>query len=83
MPHPIIVSRAKLGSFYFAKENMGSAITYFKDAWKELGKITWPTRKQSIRLTIAVAVFSLVFALLIGAIDFGLAELAKRLFVGN
>lgn len=51
---------------------------YFKDSWAELQKVTWPTRQQTMRLTGAVIVFSLVFAVLSGMIDFGLTEGIKQ-----
>lgn len=75
-------ARAKLGSFLYLKaETMNVNLSYFKESWKELGKITWPTRKQAIHLTIAVAVFSLVFGAFMGLLDYGFAELAKRIFI--
>jgi preprotein translocase SecE subunit len=60
---------------------MSVSLNYFKESWKELGKITWPTRKQAVRLTVAVAVFSIIFGAFMGAIDYGFAELAKRVFI--
>lgn len=55
-----------------------SLMDYFRNSWLELGKITWPSRKVTIRLTIAVIVFSAVFALLSGIIDFGLTAAIEQ-----
>ena len=56
-------------------------VSYLRNAFTEIGKISWPNRKQTIRLTVAVLVFSAVFGLFIGFIDLGLAELVKRVIV--
>jgi len=44
-------------------------INYFKNVKIELSKVTWPTKKEAIRLTVVVIVISLIFAALIGALD--------------
>jgi preprotein translocase subunit SecE len=47
----------------------------------ELKKVTWPTRKETVRLTLVVIGISLIIGLYIGIIDVlltqGLALLAK------
>jgi len=54
---------------------------YFRESFAELKKVTWPTRRESWRLTIAVFVFSVVFAAVIVAADIGYKQLAERLFL--
>jgi preprotein translocase subunit SecE len=44
-------------------------VNYFKNVKVELSKVTWPTKKEAMRLTIVVIAISLVFAALIGALD--------------
>jgi len=51
----------------------GKTITLFTDLFSELKKVTWPTRAETIRLTIVVVVISLIIGLYIGIIDFLLA----------
>ena len=53
---------------------MSTIIGFFKDARSELKKIIWPTRKDTIRYTIAVIVFSVIFALILGAWDIALLK---------
>jgi preprotein translocase subunit SecE len=53
-------------------------LIYFKESWQEVGKITWPNRQQTIRLTVAVTIFSLVFGIFFGLADIGLSEALKR-----
>lgn len=45
------------------------ARTFFKEAKQELKKVNWPTRKETVRLTLFVIVLSLVVAAFLGALD--------------
>ncbi|MBU1151977.1 preprotein translocase subunit SecE [Patescibacteria group bacterium] len=49
-------------------------VNYFREAYQELHKVTWPTKNQAVRLTGLVIVFCVIVALLLGALDFGLNE---------
>jgi preprotein translocase SecE subunit len=42
---------------------------YLRQSRNELSKVVWPTRPQATRLTIAVVIFSLVLAAVIGVLD--------------
>lgn len=44
-------------------------VTFLKEARIELKKVTWPTRAQTIRYTVAVIAMSLVVAALLGGFD--------------
>lgn len=48
---------------------------YFKDAWSELKKVTWPSRKELISSTLTVLVVVVVFAVFLGVIDLILTAL--------
>jgi len=56
-------------------------IAYFKNSFTELRKVTWPTKEQTLRLTIIVSIFSLVVAFFFGLIDYifniGFTELLR------
>lgn len=54
---------------------------YFREAWGEIKLVTWPNRKETIRLTIAVFVFALVFALIVGGLDFVLDKIFRRILL--
>jgi preprotein translocase SecE subunit len=54
---------------------------FFIDAWRELRQVQWPTGKQTMRLSWAVFIFSLVFGALIAVVDFGLDKLFKYVFI--
>ena len=47
--------------------------------WSELKIVTWPTRKEAIRLTVVVLIISGVIGAILSVIDFGFAELFKFL----
>jgi len=52
---------------------------YFTNAWREVRQVTWPTRKETWRLTLAVFVFAVVFGALVAGVDKGLDVLFKKL----
>lgn len=54
---------------------------FFREAWKELRQVEWPTRYETIRLTIAVFVFSLLFGAIVAATDYGLDKVFKKVFI--
>ena len=57
---------------------MTKIILFFSEVRSELQKVVWPSRQDTLRYTIAVIVFSLVMAALIGATDLGLVRLLER-----
>ena len=52
---------------------------YFRESLLELSKVTWPTRQEAVRLTTIVVIFSLIFAVVFFAVDFGLTSLLQAL----
>lgn len=64
-------------------KNMLKKLTFFKDVYGELLKVTWPSRQMVIRYTLLVIVFSLVVAIILGAADLGLLALAEKFFVNK
>lgn len=57
---------------------MRALLTYFKESWQELEKVTWPDRQTAIRLTIAVLVMAGIVGGFIAAVDYGLVEILQR-----
>ncbi len=47
---------------------------FFNNIREELKKVTWPTRKETVRLTTVVIVLSLIIAFYVGIIDVLLAK---------
>ncbi len=52
----------------------GKIVQFFRDVRAEMGKVVWPTRKDIIRYTVTVIVFSIVMAAILGGADFGLLK---------
>ncbi len=48
---------------------------YFKDAWSEFKKVTWPNRKELMSSTLTVLVVVVIFAVFLGVIDLVLTAL--------
>ncbi|QQS22503.1 preprotein translocase subunit SecE [bacterium] len=53
---------------------MSRIFKYFRDVRSEVAKVVWLSRSDAVRYTIAVIVFSLVFAAILGAADYGLLK---------
>ncbi len=47
---------------------------YFKDVVGELKKVTWPTPKELVNYTLTVLAFIVIFAVIIGVLDFAFGE---------
>ena len=60
-----------------------SRFAIIRDIIDELRKVTWPTRRETIRLTIMVIIVCLVVGIFLGAIDYGFTELVSKVFLGG
>ena len=54
-------------------------ITYLRDTVSELKQISWPTREQTLKLTLIVIAVSILVAVYIGALDFSFTTLLAKL----
>jgi|GEM_PF-121278 len=72
----------KLGKFKFFRV-LGFILLppYFRQSWKELRQVTWPSRRESFQLTGAVIVFSVIFGVLIALVDYGLDKVFKQVLL--
>ena len=59
---------------------MNKIINYFKSITVELRKVSWLTKEQLINSTIIVGVFSMLVAVFLFILDFGLTRFVKILF---
>jgi preprotein translocase subunit SecE len=55
--------------------------SFFDEVKVELGKVTWPTRKETVATTWVVLVIILIISLYLGACDVLLAKLMKYILV--
>ena len=54
---------------------MNKTVQFFKDAFFELTKVTWLSKKEVVATTIVVIVFVIIMALFVGAVDVVLSGL--------
>jgi len=60
---------------------MSKIITFLKDSYNELThKVTWPKYSDLVNSSILVLVASLIFALVIGAIDFAFENIMEFIY---
>ena len=43
---------------------------YFRDSYQELKVVTWPSRRESWRLLIAVIIFSVILVIIVSLADY-------------
>lgn len=54
---------------------------YFRNSFIELKQVTWPTWKESLRLTWAVLLFAIIFGTAVALVDYGLDAVFKRILL--
>ncbi len=54
---------------------------YFVDSYNELKKVNWPTRKETVNLTIIIIALSLFVAIFLGTIDIVGAYIIEKLVI--
>ena len=52
-----------------------TALSFFTDTWAEFKKVVWPTRKETVRLTIIVIIITTGLGLILGGIDLAFTKL--------
>jgi len=57
---------------------MLNPLTYVKQSKEELDKVIWPTRSETIRLTLVVIVVSIIIGAYVSGLDAILAKIAER-----
>ena len=76
-------SAGKLQKDVKAPKPVKASGKYVKDSTNELSKVTWPTRKESIRLSIAVLIFSGFLTAFIAVLDYVFGEIVQRFIIGG
>ena len=56
-------------------------LKYFKESFEELkNNVSWPSFNEGLELTVLVAVFSVIFSLVIWALDSVFSKIIKEYF---
>ncbi len=56
-----------------------SIVDFFKGVVLELGRVDWPSREKTVRLTLIVIGVSLIMGVFIGGLDIGFTKLIESL----
>ncbi len=56
-------------------------ILFLKDVKVELKKVSWPTKKETIKYTIIVIVISILTAIFLGGIDYFFSYLVDKFII--
>jgi preprotein translocase subunit SecE len=64
------------------KEVFDKVETYFKEVYLETKRVTFPSRKETMKGTYVVVITVVVAALFLGLVDIGLARIVQALFHG-
>lgn len=51
---------------------------YLRESWHEVKQVTWPDRKETTKLTLAVFTFAIIFGILVAVVDYGLDILFRK-----
>lgn len=54
-------------------------IKFFKSVGQEMKKVTWPSYQQNVHDTTTVIVFSVLFAIYLGALDWAFSALTQAI----
>jgi preprotein translocase subunit SecE len=67
----------RVGSFF---TNLPKTVAKpFQNTWRELRKVTWPTRSNFVNSTLIVLLFMVFMGVVIGLLDMGSTEIIKLL----
>jgi len=56
---------------------------YVGEIVNELKKVVWLTRREAAYLTVLVLIVSIAAGIVLGALDFGFADLVDKVFLGK
>jgi len=58
-----------------SKNRFGNISRSIKEIYAELGRVTWPTKEETTRLSIIVVAISIVIGLFLGVIDLAFSKI--------
>lgn len=80
-PARIVAKPFKLRPVRFVLRWIGRILwpRYFRNSFRELRQVTWPSRRETWKLTFAVLTFAVVFGFLVTLTDYGLDKVIRRI----
>jgi len=62
------------------KNLLNKAIQFLRDVRFELGKVTWPSRRELLGSTVIVIIMSVIVSIFTGVVDLGFSNLVSFIF---
>lgn len=78
----LVVLLATAIGVFFTSEPGRQLVAYGRDSWREVQKVVWPTRKESLQMTLYVFAFVVVMALFLWVTDKALEWALYDLLLG-
>ena len=78
----LIIGLMVAAGVFLVSESGRQLVAFAKDAWREVKKVVWPTRKETLQMTAYVFAFVVVMALFLWLIDKTLEWLLYDLVLG-
>jgi preprotein translocase subunit SecE len=66
-------------SLFFSSSTGASMLTFFRASYTELSRVVWPSRAETLQMTLVVFVFVLVMAIFLWVIDKSILTLIELL----
>ncbi|HTJ09724.1 MAG: preprotein translocase subunit SecE [Candidatus Binataceae bacterium] len=61
------------------KSYLDRSVSFVQEAWTELGKVHFPTPRETAQATFVVVILTLVMAMWLGLADFGTTRIVRWL----
>lgn len=78
----LLVLLAAAVALFFVSESGKQLIAFGRDSWREVGKVVWPTRKETTQMTLYVFLFVITMALFLWLTDKTLEWVLYDLILG-
>jgi len=60
------------------KQYISGTIQFVREAWQEMKKVVWPSRKETLGGTGMVLILVIFISIFLGLVDFGLSRLVRQ-----
>lgn len=78
----LVVGLVAAAATFLVSESGKQLLAFGKDSWKEVKKVVWPTRKETLQMTLYVFAFVVVMALFLWLTDKTLEWVLYDLILG-
>jgi preprotein translocase subunit SecE len=61
------------------QDGVRNATEFFQEAWQELKKVHWPSRKETYAATLVVIIVVVLLSIYLAAVDLGLTKVIQAI----